>query len=135
MGFMDEIGSLVGQSGETSDHAKVAGGLMQALERHPGGIQGVIDSFKQNGMEQHVNAWGSGEQQSATPEQVQQGLGGTGLIERTAQNAGVSPQVVQMAMATILPMVIRHFAPGGQAAPQSEGQFGGMAQQLLSRFL
>ncbi|WP_263382323.1 YidB family protein [Granulicella arctica] len=135
MGFMDEMGSLVGQSGEMGDRAKVAGGLMEALGQHPGGIQGVIDSFRQNGMEQHVNAWGSGEQQTATPEQVQQGLGGTGLIERTAQNAGVSPEVVQMAMATILPMVIRHFAPGGQVAPQGEGQFGGMAQQLLSRFL
>jgi uncharacterized protein YidB (DUF937 family) len=133
MGFLDEIGQLAGQSGEGGDHAKIAGGLMQALEQHPGGIQRVIDSFKQNGMEDQVNAMASGEQSTTTPEQVQQGLGGTGLIERTAQNAGVSPEVVQIAMATILPMVIRHFAPGGQAAPQ--GEVGGMAQQLLSRFL
>ena len=132
MGFMDEIGALAG-----GDHAKVAGGLMQALEQHPGGIQGMIDSFKQNGMEQHVNQWGSGETQTATPEQVQQGLGGTGIIEQTAARAGMSPQMVQMAMATVLPMVIRHFAPGGQAEPQVQGQsqFGGIAQQLLSRFL
>ena len=134
MGFMDEIGALTGQ-GAGGDQAKVAGGLMQTLEQHPGGIQGMIDSFKQNGMEQHVNQWGSGATQTATPEQVQHGLGGTGIIEQTAQHAGMSPQMVQMAMATVLPMVMRHFAPGGQAAPQGQGQFGGMAQQLLSRFL
>ncbi len=133
MGFLDEIGSMAGQSGAGGDQAKVAGGLMQALEQHPGGIQGVIDSFRQNGMGDHVDAMTSGQQQTTTPEQVQQGLGGTGLIERTAEHAGVSTQVVQMAMATMLPMVLQHFAPGGQAAPQS--QFGGMAQQLLNRFL
>jgi uncharacterized protein YidB (DUF937 family) len=133
MGFLDEIGSLAGQLSQNSDQAKVAGGLMQALQQHPGGIQGVIDSFKQNGMEDHVNAMASGDQQTTTPEQVEQGLGGTGLIEKAAENAGVSPDVVKTAMATVLPMVLQHFAPNGQAADQ--GEFGGMAQQFLSKFL
>lgn len=133
MGFLDEIGSLAGQLSQSSDTAKVAGGLVSALQEHPGGIQGVIDSFKQNGMEDHVNAMATGEQQTTTPEQVQQGLGGTGLIESVAEKAGVSPEIVKVAMATVLPMVIAHFAPNGQAADHS--QFGGMAQQLLSRFL
>jgi len=133
MGFLDEVGSLAGQLSQNSDEAKVAGGLMQALQQHPDGVQGVIDSFKQNGMEEHVNAMASGEQQTTTPEQVQQGLAGTGLIEKVAENAGVSPEIVQTAMSTVLPMVIQHFAPNGQVAGQ--GEFGGMAQQLLSRFL
>jgi uncharacterized protein YidB (DUF937 family) len=133
MGFFDEIGSMAGQLSQGSDTAKVAGGLMAALQQHPGGIQGVIDSFKQNGMEDHVNAMASGEQSTTTPEQVQQGLGNTGLIEEVAEHAGVSPEVVKVAMATVLPMVIQHFAPNGQVAEHSE--FGGMAQQLLGRFL
>jgi len=133
MGFLDEIGSLAGQLSQSSDQAKVAGGLVQALEQHPGGIQGLIDSFKQNGLGDHVTAMASGEQQTTTPEQVQQGLGGTGLVEKVAEHAGVSPEIVQMAMATVLPMVIQHFAPNGQAS--SQGQFGGLAQQLLSRFI
>jgi uncharacterized protein YidB (DUF937 family) len=133
MGFLDEIGSLVGQASQGGDNAKVAGGLMSALQEHPGGIQGVIDSYKQNGMEDHVNAMANGEQQTTTPEQVQQGLCNTGLIESVAAKTGLSPEMVKMAMATILPMVIAHFAPNGQAAAPS--QFGGMAQQLMSRFL
>ncbi len=135
MGILDTIQSMAGQAGKDSQggQAKVAGGFIQALTQHPGGIQGVLDSFRQNGMAEHVGAWGNGESTTATPGQVQQGLAGTGLIEKTAEHAGVSPQVVQMALATVLPMVIQHFAPGGQAAPQSS--IGGMAQQFLGRFV
>lgn len=135
MGILDTIQSLAGQVGKDSqsDQAKVAGGFIQALTQHPEGIQGVLDSFKNNGMAEHVETWSNGANATATPDQVQQGLAGTGLIEKTAEHAGVSPQVVQMALATVLPMVIQHFAPGGQAAPQSS--IGGMATQFLGRFL
>lgn len=130
MGFLDEIGALAGQGGQ---QAQVAGGLLQALEQHPGGIGGLLNTIRGNGMDQHVDSWASGQQATATPSQVQQGLDGTGLIERTAAKAGVSPAVVTMAMTTLLPMVVQHFAPNGNAAPQS--QFGGLAQQLLGKFL
>jgi uncharacterized protein YidB (DUF937 family) len=135
MGILDMIQGMTGQAGDGGggEHAKVAGGFLQALTEHPGGIQGVLDSFRNNGLDQHVGAWSTGDTSPATPEQVQQGLGGTGLIERTAQHAGVSPQVAQMAMATILPLVIQHFAPNGQAAPQSS--IGGLAGQFLGRFM
>jgi uncharacterized protein YidB (DUF937 family) len=133
MGILDTIQSLAGQVGQDSqtDQAKVAGGFIQALTQHPEGIQGVLNSFRQNGMAEHVDAWGNGQAATASPDQVQQGLAGTGLIEKTAEHAGVSPQVVQMALATVLPMVIQHFAPGGQASPQSS--LGGLAQQFLGR--
>ena len=91
MGFLDEIGALAGQGGQTT---QVAGGLLQALEQHPGGIGGLLSSIKGNGMEDHVNAWASGQQATATPEQVQQGLDGTGLIERTAAKAICPPTMV-----------------------------------------
>jgi uncharacterized protein YidB (DUF937 family) len=137
MGIFDEIGTIAGKyaggDGSGADQSKIAGGLMQAIEQHPGGIGGILQSFQQNGMQDNVNAWTSGQATTATPEQVQQGLNGTGLIERTAEHAGVSPQVVTMAMTTLLPMVMQHFAPGGQTS--SQGAFGGLAQQMLGKFL
>jgi uncharacterized protein YidB (DUF937 family) len=134
MGILDTIQSLAGQVGQDSqtDQAKVAGGFIQALTQHPEGIQGLLNSFRQNGMAEHVDAWGNGQTATASPDQVQQGLAGTGLIEKTAEHAGVSPQVVQVALATVLPMVIQHFAPGGQATPESS--LGGLAKQFLGRF-
>ena len=132
MGFMNSIQSMLGQQGQGST-AQVAGGFLQELEQHPGGVQSVLSSLQQNGLGQHVNNWSSGQTQAATPEQVQQGLGSTGLIDKTAQRLGVSTQTVQMAMTTVLPMVVAHFAPGGQAQPQSN--FGGLAQQMLGKLL
>lgn len=133
MGLLDMIQSLAGQTGQAAgtDTAKVAGGFIEALTQHPEGIQGVLDAFKNNGMADHVGAWGNGTNTAATPDQIQQGLGGTGLIEKTAEKVGVSPQVVQVALASVLPMVIQHFAPNGQATPQSS--MSSMAQQLLSK--
>jgi uncharacterized protein YidB (DUF937 family) len=135
MGILDTISQLAGQAGSAAqgDQAKVAGGFIQALTSHPEGIQGLLDSLKANGMADHIGNWLSGQAQTATPEQVHQGLGSTGLIEKTAEHAGLSPAVVTAALATILPMAIQHFAPNGQATEQSN--FGGLAQQLLGKFL
>jgi len=136
MGLLDEISNLTGSNSAQNAQAaqpQVANGLVQALQEHPGGIGGVLDALRQNGMGQHVDAWTSGQQQPADPQQVQQALGPSGLIERVAQHAGVSPQVATMAMTTLLPLVIRHFAPGGQPAPQS--QIGNLASGLLSKLM
>ena len=133
MGLMDLVESVEGTEGGAGTNAKVAGGLMQALDEHPGGLAGVMDSFRNNGM-QHVQGWASGERPQATPEQIQTGLGGTGLIDRVASQAGVSPQTAQVALATLLPMVISHFTSGGTQAPPQSG-FGGMASQILGRLI
>jgi uncharacterized protein YidB (DUF937 family) len=134
MGIMDMIQSLAGQTGSAAgtDQAKVAGGFIEALTQHPEGIQGVLDAFKNNGMADHVSNWAAGQATTATPDQVSQGLSGTGLIEKTAAKAGVSPEIVQTALATVLPMVVQHFAPNGQAT--ATGSMASMGQELLSKF-
>ncbi len=142
MGLLDSIegmardGMGAQQGGEqgTAPNAQVAGGLMQALDEHPGGLAGVLQHFQNNGMGDQVQGWANGSQPTATPQQMNQGLAGSGLVESVAAKAGVSPQVAEMAMATILPMVISHFTQGGQAAPPQSG-FGGMASQILGRFI
>ena len=107
---------------------------MQALDEHPGGLSGILEQLQQNGMGEHVQNWASGQQPTATPEQVQQGLQGTGLIDNIAAKAGVSPEMTKVVLATILPLVISHFTQGGQQAAPSSG-FGGMASQILGKLL
>ena len=140
MGLLDEITGAAGQGNKAgalaNEQGKVAGGFLESLQQHPGGLAAVIDQFRNHGMDQHVQQWQSGKMQQATPEQVQTGLGGTGLIEQTAQKAGVSPEVAKVALAVILPVIMAHMTRNGQAAPPSnQGEFGGMARSLLSRFL
>jgi uncharacterized protein YidB (DUF937 family) len=137
MGILDAIKDMAGQSvspdqGATGTTASVAGGLMQALEEHPGGLAGVMSQFQQNGMGEHVQNWASGQQQTADPQQIEQGLGNSGLIDSVAQKAGVSPEIAKTALATILPVVVAHFTNNGQQ-PAPESGFGGMASQILSK--
>ena len=134
MGLLDTIESMAGQGGQGGNNAAVAGGLMQALDEHPGGLQGVLNSFQQNGMGQHVQNWASGQQPTATPEQIQQGVGNPGLSDSVAAKAGISPEMAKIGMAVVLPMVISHFTQGGQQAVPSSG-FGGMASQILGKFV
>ncbi len=138
MGLLDSIEGMVGgaQGAPASEQGKVAGGFLQSLQEHPGGLGAVMDNFRNQGMDQHVNQWQTGQNQQATPDQVQSGLGGTGLLEQTAQRAGVSPEVAKMALATVLPMVMAHMTQNGQQAPPTGGgEFGGLAGSLLSRFI
>jgi uncharacterized protein YidB (DUF937 family) len=132
MGFLDGLESLAANAMEQSDNptAKVAGGLMQSLEEHPGGLQGVMDTMAQNGVDPQAVAAGG----TATPEQIGQGLQGSPLIGMVAEKAGVSPEVAQQLMSTVLPMVMSHFTQGGTAAPPESG-FAGMATTIIGKFL
>ncbi|HEY0758882.1 MAG TPA: YidB family protein [Acidisarcina sp.] len=121
MGLLDSIEGLAGGAGgQAGQQGGVAQALIQTATQHPGGLEGILNGFRQNGMDQHVNSWvNPGENQSITPDQVQQGMGSS-MLGEVAQRAGVSPQVAQMALATVLPMVVSHFSRNGQVAPQSE---------------
>ena len=132
MGFLDGLGNMATQAMEQGGNptAKVAGGLMQALEQHPGGLQSVMNQMQQNGVDPNAVA----AQGTAQPGAVSQGLAGTGLIEMVAQKAGVSPQVAEELLAVVLPIVMSHFTQGGTSAPPSGG-LAGMAGALLTKFL
>ena len=139
MGILDSIEQAAGMGGgegqnvSTEDQGKVAGGFIHAAEQHPGGLGGLMDTLRQNGMGNHLDQWSQGNSQSIAPQQVEQGMGG-GLLQQIAGHAGVSPGVATGALAMMLPMLMQHLAPGGQpAAPQ--GQLGGLAQSVLGRIL
>ncbi len=131
MGLLDSLESMaagsMAQSGNPT--AKVAGGLMEALDQHPGGLGAVMQNFRNNGLGEHVDAMQNGQTPTVTPEQVQTGLQGTSLIDTVAQKAGVSPEVAKVAMATVLPMVMAHFAQNGSAP--SSSVLGGMLSKLV----
>ena len=133
MGILQSLEGMAGGSGGNPT-ASVTNGLMQALEEHPGGLSGILNQFRQNGMDQHVQNWTTGQQTHATPEQIQQGLGNSGFIEKVATKAGVSPDVAKVALAAILPTVVSHLTKGGQQ-PAPESGVSGMASQILGRLL
>ncbi len=57
--------------------------IYEALAAHPEGITGVLDSLKDIGAATGVGVRRWAGTDGDTPEQIEQGLGSTGLIEKT----------------------------------------------------
>lgn len=135
MGFLDSIAGMAEQAmaGQGGTQAQVATGLMQVLQEHPEGVQGLLNGLQQSGLGAHAEQWASGALTSATPEQVQAGMGDNGMLEAVAAKAGIPPAMAQEALTTVLPMVLAHVAPNGQVA--QPGDLGSLAGSLLQKFL
>ncbi len=132
MGLLDSIEAMASNQMAQGNHStgKVAGGLLSALEEHPGGLGGLMNTMQQNGVDTQSVATG----QATSPDQIQQGLGGSGIIDKIAARTGLSETEVKLGLATALPLIMAHFTQGGTAAPPQSG-FGGMASQILGKFL
>jgi len=132
MGLLDSLETMAASAmtADGNDKVKVAGGLMEALQQHPGGLSAVLDNFRNNGLGEHADAVQNGQTPQISPDQVETGLQGTGLLESAAAKAGVPPEIAKQVMATVLPMVMAHFTQNGGQAPDSSSLSG-----LLSKFL
>ena len=84
------------------DHG-IADALSQVMQEHPGGMDGILNQLKQNGLADQVQSWVSpGENKAISPDQVQQGFGNQ-AVEAIAQRAGISPAVASGIIAVVLP--------------------------------
>lgn len=138
MSILNTVESMaMGNSG--SDHAQVAGGLMEELQNQPGGIGGLIQNFQRNGMGAAVQQWSQGQTQPNSTA-VENGLGGTGIIANIAQRTGLSEGVVRGALAVVVPLVIHHVISNNHVTPTGEPTgtqpaSGNILQSILQRIL
>ncbi len=140
MGLLDDlaggIGSLLGgqsQAGGTN-MGGAAGALLQAINEHPGGVQGLASAFEQGGLGGAFSSWvGGGPNAPISGDQIQSALGNSGLLDSFAAKAGISPEIAHTVMAQLLPMVINHVTPNGQA-PAAGTDLMSMGASLLQAF-
>src|SRR6476646_6526470 len=107
MGLLDLVEQVAGGSSSAS-HAKVAGGLLEEVQGHPGGLGGLLQAFQQNGKGGIVQQWSNGQKQPANPTDIEAGLEATGMIDKIAQRTGLSPAVVKTGLAVTLPLIVQH---------------------------
>lgn len=130
MGLLDSLEGMAGEAmGGGNNSAGVAGGLVQAIQQHPGGFGSILDNFRNNGLGEHADAIQNGEAPPMTPDHVETGLQGTGILESVAAKAGVSPTVAKVALATVLPLVLAHYSQHG-SAPDEVG-LGGILSRII----
>jgi uncharacterized protein YidB (DUF937 family) len=128
MGLLDALTSIAG--GASPEHHGVADALSQVMQEHPGGMDGILNQLKQNGLADQVQSWISpGENKSISPDQVQQGFG-TSTVENIAQRAGISPAVASGIIAVVLPLVVSHLS-GNSGQPAQPGGMAGLAGKIF----
>jgi len=139
--ILDSVTKMVdGASSGSSDHAAVAGGLMQELGG-AGGVAGLIQSLHQNGSGGLVQQWASGQTQTTDPTAIEQALGGSGFIESISKRTGISPDMVRTSLATVVPLLISHMTTSGHvtADGQTTGtpapESGSLLQSVLGKLL
>lgn len=115
MGLLDKIVSAVGSS--VSDDGENKGLWEQVLDlvNNPaiGGLPGLIDKFKNNGLGNIVTTWvGTGANQPISADQIMQTIG-SDKIQKIAGKLGMSENEVSAGLAAMLPHVIDKLTPKG----------------------
>jgi len=122
---MGLFGSIAGQVlGSLNQGNGQPGGLLEAvgglINSQPGGLQGLISAFEQNGLGGVIGSWvGTGQNMAISPEQIQSVLGNQ-QIQSLAQSLGFSPQEASAKLAEFLPQIVDKLTPDGQV-PQGAG--------------
>lgn len=107
-----------------------AAAVLQMIQNHPGGLNGLVQSFHTSGLGGLVNSWtGTGENQAVSADQIQQVLGSE-KVQAFAQKLGVSPEAASSTLAQLLPTVIDKLSPNG-ALPDHSNLLQ-MGESLLS---
>jgi uncharacterized protein YidB (DUF937 family) len=114
MGLLDNVMKAVG--GQLSGSNQ--GGLMEQvldLINNPetGGLNGLIDKFKNKGLGDMVSSWiSTGENQPVSGDQITNTLG-AGKIRAIAQMLGIPDDEVSRNLAAMIPQVIDKLTPDG----------------------
>jgi len=115
MGLLDNLEGMA--MGKVAGSNPEAVAVLEMIQNHPGGINGLVQAFQSNGLGAVVNSWvGNGANQSVTPDQLQQVLG-SGQVQALAQKLGVSPEQASSTLSQLLPTIMDKLSPNG-AVPE-----------------
>src|SRR3974390_680064 len=117
MGLLDNLENMA--MNKVAGSNPEASAVLQMIQNHPGGINGLVQAFHSNGLGEIVNSWvGTGPNQSVSPDQIQQVLG-SGQVQAVAQKLGISPDAASSTLSQLLPVVMNHLTPNGTLPEQS----------------
>ena len=117
MGIFDNLENMAMNRAAGSNPA--VAGILQMIQNHPGGLNGLVQSFHQNGLGGLINSWvGTGQNLPATSDQVQQVLG-SDRIQALAQQLGVDPNTASSMVSQFLPMIVDKLTPNGNVPEHS----------------
>ena len=97
-----------------------------------GGLAGLVAKFQQAGLGDAIQSWiGNGANQAISGEQISAALG-SDFVSQLAQKAGVGTGEAAGGLAQMLPQLINHLTPDGQAPAGGLGNSADLMGQLGS---
>lgn len=138
MGLLDSVlGSVLNNNGQQSQAGTGLGGLVGMLASNPqliqiatdmlannggqGGLGGLVSKFEQAGLGDAIQSWiGSGPNQPVSGDQVTSALG-AGTVSDIAAKLGLDSGEAASQLSHMLPGLINHLTPEGQAPEQGLG--------------
>ena len=117
MGILDEmakglIGKVLGGGSSQNPLMNIVLGLI--TNPQTGGLQGLIQTFKEKGLGDAVSSWiSTGENQPVSGDQIQHAMGGH-FIQQIAEQLGSSKSEVSGSLANFLPDIIDQLTPTGK---------------------
>ena len=79
-----------------------------------GGLRGMVESFKGQGMEDIINSWiGTGKNMPISPAEIMKGLG-SDRLRGFSEKAGLGQEEISGGLASILPEIIDKLTPQGR---------------------
>lgn len=135
MGGLGGIGGLLGMVASNPQLLQAITGMLGNDGAH-GGLGGLVSKFEQAGLGGVVGSWiGNGQNQPVSGDQVTN-VFGADAIAGMAQKMGISPTDAAGQLSSILPGLIDHLTPNGQAPAGGLGNAGdlmGMLGGLLQK--
>ncbi|MDD2878985.1 MAG: YidB family protein [Rhodoferax sp.] len=128
--------------GAVTNHVQQQGGLANVLSGllanngEAGGLNGLVEKFRQAGLGDAVNSWiGTGANQAISGDQLSDALG-SDMVTKAASQLGLDPSQLSGQLAQMLPGLIDKLTPNGTAPEGGLGNAGdlmGMLGGLLGK--
>jgi len=114
VGLFDSlVGSVLSNLGSQTDNPMLRSAAAM-LANHEGGIDGLIQQFKDKGLGDVIGSWvGTGQNASISADQLKSVLG-EGKIAEIANALGISHDDAASQLSTVLPHLIDKLTPNGQ---------------------
>ena len=115
MGLLDDVAGIAGNilDGD-GENSKLVNVVIQFLINKFGGLQGLIDNFKSNGMEDAVSSWiKTGPNKEITQDQLEKGLGKEN-VDEIAKQADMPRETVTEKLSEILPNLVDKLTPNAE---------------------
>ncbi|NML84881.1 YidB family protein [Polaromonas sp.] len=123
------LGGILGMLASNPQLVQIVIGMLGNDGQH-GGLGGLVSKFEQAGLGGAVRSWiGGGPNQPVSGDEVTSALG-SGTISDIAAKLGVNPDEAAAQLSQVLPGLINHLTPEGQAPEHGLGNSGDLMDML-----